>query len=182
MKVHVSSGNMKVKFANVSLVPIKDCTNCELCKTKCYALKAYRLYPSVRNAWSNNSKAFRTNPNEACSFVSGYINGTKTKYFRIHVAGDFLNQEHLDSWVETAKENNKTKFLSFTKAYDLNYSKVPGNMNIMFSVWPGMKNNVPTEFPKAYVGKIEGVYHCHGKCHECKVCWETKQNIYFDLH
>jgi len=49
MKISISDKNSKLgKIPNISLTPIASCPNCSTCKSKCYALKAYRQYPASK--------------------------------------------------------------------------------------------------------------------------------------
>src|SRR5210317_1681177 len=96
IEVKISPKNSKLgKIPNVSTIPVKDCGDCDHCRSDCYALKAWRQYPAVRKAWGNNSKAFRQDSAAAVAQVTDYLLKKKPRFFRIHVAGDFLDQTHV---------------------------------------------------------------------------------------
>jgi len=188
MEIKISKGNTKIgKIPNISLVPIKDCGNCSLCKTKCYAMKAYRQYPSTRKAWETNSEAFRENPYDACMLVGEFFYKRKPKYFRIHVAGDFLNQIHLNAWIILCRVFSSINFMVNTKMFNLDYSKIPSNMKVRFSMWSNQP--IPeTTLPKAWLDDgtetriPEDAVQCSGKCDECLVCYTTDKDVVFKIH
>ena len=190
--VKLSGGNQKVgKCPNVSLIPIKDCGNCSECRDTCYAMKAWRQYPDTRKAWSHNSKLFRSDPFAAIQTVVNQLRKKrKLPFVRIHVAGDFLNQDHVEAWALCATEFPGTKFLAFTKMHELNYDVMPSNVSIVFSQWPGMPDNAP-KGPRAWCQDgtetriPDSAIHCPGSCEDCGMCWELPKlgrDVYFDIH
>lgn len=113
-KVKISRGNTKLgKMPNVSLVPVKDCGNCSHCAADCYALKAFRQYPATRAAWQHNSAIFRAGGYTAIADdIVSQLEKRPSRFFRIHVAGDFLSQEHVDLWKVIARRLPSTTFLA----------------------------------------------------------------------
>ncbi|TFG95443.1 hypothetical protein E4H12_13240 [Candidatus Thorarchaeota archaeon] len=186
----LSKGNIKGKVVNVSLRPVEDCGNCEYCKDKCYAKKVYKLRPVVRYAWDNNSDAFNADPFGACESIIEQLYISKPiKLFRIHVSGDFLNQEHLDSWNIVADQFPQTKFLAFTKMFDLDYSAIKKNIQIVYSMWPGMPDDNVPDGPRAWVQDgtetrmPDNAIECDGQCHQCAKCWNLRtRDIVFKIH
>lgn len=191
----ISDKNSKLgKIPNISLIPVKDCANCEHCKSSCYALKAWKQYPAVRKAWKENSKEWRTAPFAAAESFLEYWAGKKKqpRFFRIHVAGDFLEQLHVNAWIFIASRMPDTKFLAFTKRHDLDYSGRPDNLTIVLSQWPGMplpddmqglrsawmqdgtENRVPAD-----------AIECPGNCESCGMCWHLPmigKDVFFNEH
>jgi hypothetical protein len=188
MEIKISPGNSKIgKIPNISLIPIKDCGNCTYCRDKCYAMKAYRQYPAVRNAWGLNSAAFRESPVYASSIIMDYLKRNKPKYFRIHVAGDFLDQEHLDVWKGICGIIQGCQFMVNTKMFSLDYSDLPSNMHLRFSMWP--EQPIPdTSMPKAWLQDgtekriPKRVVECVGNCDDCLVCYTTNKDVVFKIH
>lgn len=44
-EVKISRGNSKLGgIPNISLIPVKDCANCDARKNTCYALKSWKQY------------------------------------------------------------------------------------------------------------------------------------------
>lgn len=188
--IKISLKNSKLgKIANTSTIPIKDCINSEHCRRDCYAVKAWRQYPAVREAWSHNSHMWRDEPWNAFKTTHEWLAKHKPAYFRIHVAGDFLSQEHYGCWVSLANLHPDTKFLAFTKSTSLDFSELPANLKVIASQWPGMptwQNNLPR---RAWVQDgsetriPDNAFVCPGKCDECLECWQDSTvDIVFEEH
>jgi ferredoxin len=179
----ISTGNSKVgKIPNMSLPPVVSCGNCEKCKKNCYALKSFKMYPSVRKSWTENFKLAKENPVEFFAVVDAYIEKKKPAFFRWQVSGDILDQNYLDGMVEVARAHKATKFLAFTKMYHLDYANIPENLSIVWSAWPGlemptapegiriayMQDGTETRVPK-------NALECPGNCESCGLCWTLKK-------
>lgn len=204
--IHISKGNSKLgdKIANISLVPIQDCANSKFCSKKCYALKSYRMYPNVRKCWGENSEMAWNDRENYFLQIADYLNNKKPRYFRWHVAGDILDQNYLDNMISMAIIFPMTRFLCFTKRFDLDYrtnpkyeweDTEPGNLSFIFSMWPGMP--MPS-WPRMYGMKFawmqdgsedrhaKGGYRmCPGSCASCKKCWtneDSMDNVVFHMH
>lgn len=187
----ISKGNSKLgKIPNISMTPIRSCGNCASCRKDCYALKAYRQYPATRKAWDHN---YRQAVNDRATYFAGikeYLTAKAPKFFRWHVSGDILDQNYLAHMERTAYLFPGTRFLVFTKMHGLNYSKAPDNLRIRFSMWPGMdcigsgpggamrawmQDGTETRIPK-------GAVKCPGNCENCKACFNSKRDVYFNKH
>ena len=180
--IKISPKNSKLgKIPNISLIPIKDCGNCTECMNDCYAMKAWKQYPSVRTAWKTNSDAFRNNRKQAFDDLHAYISKRSPRFFRIHVAGDFLDQNHLDNYALLAGEFPDTKFLAFTKMYDLDYSELPDNLQVIISAWPNLPLHNPHSLPVAWVQDgtetriPSDAIECPGVCDDCGMCWSLSK-------
>ena len=190
MEANISKGNSKLgSIPNVSLVPVKDCANCQFCKSTCYAMKAWRQYPQVRKAWRKNSTAVR-GPQRASWFqsIDRYIAKRTPEYFRWHVAGDILDQHYYECVREMAKRHPDTKFLCFTKRYDLKLLHRPKNLAIVISIYPGMKKP-KTRHPKAWMQDgtetriPKDAIECSGSCSGCNACWDLQgKDVFFHKH
>lgn len=190
MKIIISKGNSKIgNIPNVSLRPVLDCGNCQSCAKDCYALKAFRMYPAVKNAWSNNGKVFRADPAGACNQVSNYVTHHKPEFFRWNVSGDILNQKHLDGIKSAAIANSGTKFLVFTKMHKLNFRDIPSNLKVILSMFPTM----PKHGKKLSTAWVQdgtekripaNAWHCPGSCLNCGACWNlpSGKDVYFTKH
>lgn len=89
---------------------------------RCYAASAER-FPGVRaSRWKNFEQVLNgVKPNIP----------PKCKAVRIHMSGDFFNQEYFDMWLSVAKENPSVEFWAYTKS--LNYwvkriKEIPENL------------------------------------------------------
>lgn len=197
MSIKLSMNNSKLgKIMNYSTVPVQDCPNCDGCKADCYALKAYKQYPSVRVAWMNNSDIQRDHEDVLVTSVVQQIKAKRKapKLFRIHVAGDYTDQKKVDAWVEIANQCKGTQFLSFTKSSHLDFSAAPKNMVIIHSQWEGQPKINHTGI-NAWIEGDERIPDkhmvCKGsasqgglKCDECKYCFQSnvKLDVVFSKH
>ena len=195
-KIAISEGNSKLgKIPNFSLTPRKSCPNCKHCsgtwdghKYSCYANKAMGMYPQARKAWARNLKACKDNLGDVGQQLVAYLSTNQPTWFRIHVAGDFYSQEYLRMQITLAKLYPKTRFLAFTKSFELDFSRVPKNLKIIYSVMPTTPLATVPRGTRAYAGPIpktkQRVFECPGNCETCAVCWNLKktEHVHFDLH
>lgn len=185
MPIHVSMSNNKLgKIPNISLVPVKDCGNCDHCRDDCYAMTPFRQYPGTREAWNENSQIIRKNYLDF--FFQLYVwftsRKTRVKYFRVHVAGDFLGQKIVNQWFKLARTYHKTKFFTYTKM-NFDYSKKPANFIIMLSQWPDapviksrnieLRSSWLSTDPRA----PKDAFECIKECDNCKYCWNGDKDV-----
>ena len=112
-----------------------------------------------------------------------------TKYFRFHVSGDIPDAHYLDMMLATAEIIPTTKFLVFTKKYNIvNHAidsgvYIPDNIKIIFSEWGNEPIPNPHKLPTAAIifrGQAPKPEYkiCGGNCAECACqgvgCWEIK--------
>lgn len=196
-----SDGNMKIgKIWNISHTPIKGCmpgVPCA-CAGGCYALKSYTQYPATRKAWDNNFAALLLDAARGFPVLQEAVTKlfakTHPAFFRIHVAGDFLNQRHVNAWKMIAAKFSTTNFLAFTKRYDLKFDRLPPNLSVKLSVWPNWpelkEEEVVPDTGVAWLrdeanpdGRIPATaFECPGSCQKCKYCWINPGGVVFDKH
>jgi hypothetical protein len=196
-KVSISKGNSKMGFIpSVSLPPIVTCAAGCKCAKKCYAAKLCRIYGNVRKAYNRNLEILKNNMNDYFTQVKAAA--MVSKYFRFHVSGDIPDINYLDRMVKLAQDLPGTTFLAFTKQYNfvnnfLQYARIPDNLKIIFSAWPGMPMENPHNLPVAHVifngqEPADDWKICGGNCTECACrgvgCWELKtgEHIAFYEH
>ena len=203
LNIRISLGNTKLgTIPQFNLTPVKSCLNCSECKKYCYALKSYRQYPDTRTAWDKNlhvcSNDLDTFKHEMRDFLTIY----SPKYFRLHAAGDFFNQDYIDAWFKIIKEFPDITFLAYTKSYNnrsentyLKFNNIPKNLKLYFSI--EQDNKLPKQKPKhvkyAYIEtdkRINNSFVCpatiadHTKitCNKCLRCFKGNKNVVFNLH
>lgn len=188
-------GDEKNAFMIWNLEAIKTCPYAtEMCKKSCYAMKAERLYPTVRK-----SREANTEDSKSPSFVNDMINTInynlkkkevigKKVWFRIHESGDFYSREYLEKWIQIAKKFPTINFTAYTKSVKFvkeTKMEIPVNLVIRFSIWDDTKKedietadnlNLPiyTAFvPKELEEKIEveNYTKCDCDCSKCKMCY-----------
>lgn len=210
--ITISKGNSKLgSVPSFSLTPIKTCTNCTSCAKKCYAAKLARFRKVVRDSWEANTEAAKTA--EGREQIRLFVNYTclNARFFRWHVAGDIISAAYFEEVIiRCARENPGTRFLLFTKAYNIvnDYNELdemaaencekgghwPENLQIIFSGWGDLlRPNNPYGFPESdilFKGQDDSHAEkiCGGNCTECNMrgvgCWELKpgETIYFREH
>ena len=188
-KIQIAHGNSKMgrNIPSVSLVPIKDCANCGDCAEICYAQKYFRRYKDTRAAYERNSRIFRASPYDGTAQIAVWLDKRRKlpEYFRIHVAGDFLNQAHITAYIKLAKLYPMIKFLAFTKRHDLNFRNIPVNLKVIHSFGMGAKISLRYSFNAYIVKDTTNVneFICGGDCSTCKECFEGNvRKIIFKLH
>lgn len=195
---HVSEGNIKVgSIPNWSLTPGRTCSReaCHTCMREgCYAMKSYRQYKNVRQAWDDNSILAESGLEKLEPFFDMYFSSMNApRFFRVHVAGDFVTAEYARMWSRIAAKHPGTRFLAFTKQWEkVRGVDFPENFSLVLSGWPGTE--IPADLAEKYAKAIcvdsaedipaEG-FHCPGHCENCGACWELAKrgvDVYFVKH
>lgn len=204
-EICISKGNMKLgNIYNVSLPPVKSCGKNLPCYAKCYARKAYRMYPSTKKAWDKNFNLYKSNPGRYFELLDEFLTKNKPAYFRFHVAGDFVDQDYFNEVLRLVDNHRDTKFLVFTKRFDLlsNYASYRrDNLSIVLSMWPNLpldkdlQNNYPIAWmfdKKNKDNRIPktNIIKCNSNCQTCngnkgKSCWHLRElgkDVVFHVH
>lgn len=203
-KVKISTTNAKLggKILSVNLPPIATCRSDAPCAKLCYARKGNFTYENVRKSHLNNYNIFKEDSNKYFDDIIEYLTNDDIvyKFMRWHSSGDIIDYKYLLGMVKVAESCPQTKFLAFTKKYELVNiyldlgKEFPSNLKIVFSLWDknfkvDNKYNLPItcvnfknkdlniDFP-------EFAIPCVGKCYECKACWslEKGQAVIFNQH
>lgn len=197
--VKFSKGNSKMgEICSVSLPSVVTCRACD-CQKKCYARKLERLRPNVARAYAHNLAVLQEQPDTYWREVEASI--MMSRFFRFHVSGDIVDDVYFRHMVEIARTNPHCEILCFTKKYDIVNShistigRLPQNLHIVFSGWPGLEMDNPYQLPEAHVRFRDGTttaredaYNCGGNCTECACtdagCWVLKpgEQVVFDEH
>jgi len=192
--VRVSKGNMKLGgIPSLSLPPIKTCRPDAPCRKECYAMKAWRLYPSVRESYTKNLDSFQADPARYFTAVATWIAKKKPAFFRFNVSGDIPSQRYLDGLTRVARLNPDTTFLVFTKRYEIDFTNIPANLRVVLAAWPGRPMANPHGLPVAYMRDTHApdaripsnALACPGSCENCNACWflaDVKRDVVFDKH
>lgn len=198
MATIISKGNKKMgKIPNISLTPIVSCKDCvDICGKYCYAMKSYRMYPSVRKAWDANYRLATSDLAEFFNQVEKQIQQTSKNFFRWHVGGDIISVQYLTGMMMLAQVFPATKFLCFTKQYGIvnavrSVTTIEPNLQLVFSAWPGVQLVNPHNFPVAWMqdGTEDRVpataIECPGLCEDCGMCFELStigRDVVFHKH
>ena len=185
--VVISSGNDKIgKIPNVSLPPIISCVPGVPCGSEktCYSLKAWAQYPNVRAARLHNWKLWLTQPKRYFSDLRKFLSKKNPPYFRFHTDGDIPNIDYFNRMVRLAQEFPRTRFLCFTKRYNMPFHECPFNLTVIPSAWPGMELPQFKRIAWMEDGRELRYRHarfdCNKGCDECFACWHI-QDIGMDV-
>lgn len=199
MKIHVSHTNSKLgsEIPSVNLPPVLTCRPDAPCFKECYARKGHWNCPNVKTALGDNLEAYKADPDFFFRFIAATTR--LSRYVRWHSAGDIVDARYLKGMCDVARENPDTRYLAFTKKFDLvnayiaEGNEIPANLHIVFSGWD--ENFVvdnPYNFPVAYIALDnhptdyipEDAIPCGGKCDKCLACWQLQrgQSVYFEEH
>jgi hypothetical protein len=103
----------------------------------CFAAGDEAKYPSTYKARHHNFDILRGLKHSADMAEIIHLSLPKQNIIRVHVSGDFFNQNYFDAWMQVAKRNPTKLFYAYTKS--LNYwvssaDLVPENFKLNASV------------------------------------------------
>lgn len=187
-KITISPGNRKLGgIPSVSLPACVTCNPAAPCFKECYAAKVARIYPSARDSYDHNLQVLKENP--GAYWLQVRAAAAVVRFFRYHVSGDIPSMAYFVEMCETAADLPGTRFLAFTKQYDIvnDYlnagGTIPDNLTVIFSNWGRWKCENPHGLPECEVifkgeEPREDWKVCGGNCTECACrgvgCWEVK--------
>jgi len=144
--------------------------------------------------------------------VNRWIEKNKPGIFRFFDYGDIPDMSYLAGMVDCACRNPETAFLAFTKRFNIIsdygpipqpdslgygiWQRIPDNLSIVLSMWPGMPDPVEqypglAGLPKAWVQDgtetriPDDAIQCTGRCDSCGMCWSLKdvgRDVWFRKH
>lgn len=207
VKLSTKVSKLGTSIPSINLPPIVTCradAPCAKCTEEgggCYALKGHWRYKNTQNVLWGNLYAYRENPKLFFDMIVAQT--TMYKFVRWFSSGDIVDEVFLKGMCSVARKNKTTKYLCFTKKFELvnNFlkggGKIPNNLKIVFSTWgdfiPENPYNLPmtwVEFNKTSKRKEDNklipvdAIPCTGACHQCQACWTLKkgQNVVFKKH
>ena len=162
-------------------------------------MKFERMYSNVYYAWVENTELLVSNPNQYWKSLTNYFMVRSVKkepvpYFRWHVGGDIPDSEYLLRMTAMAALFPETRFLAFTKKYDIvqNLAWLPDNLRIVLSAWPGLALPENPKYPVAWFRDPDqpdpriplNAMKCPDGCSQCHLCWRLKDNqsVVFEKH
>ena len=197
---YISHENIKTGMIPVINLPAGETCRADApCFKKCYALRQYNYRSNNLAAHRRNLTAYKDNPRAFFEFVAS--NTAFERFCRWFGAGDIVDAEFFAGMVRVARKNKGTRYLAFTKKFEIvndyvaNGGKIPSNLTIIFSGW-GAKFAVlnPYNFPRAFTRFKNNeadnadipvdAFPCAGKCSQCVACWRLKKGeaVVFDEH
>lgn len=202
MKQIITTTNSKLGHMIPSInMPTITCRHDAPCAKDCYAKKGHWLFKTVQEGLNERLAFYQKDKKGFFDEIIRELNGLTTyKYVRWHSSGEIIDYKYLLGIIRVAKKCKQTKFLCFTKKFDLVNlylslgHKLPSNLRIVFSAWDkdfivDNPYNLPTTYvnfkDKSKNANIpETAIPCKGSCETCLACWELKkgQSVYFDIH
>jgi len=169
----------------------ETCTHATfLCRAYCYGKNIWRniLPRYARNIAESRKDGF-------VQRVVAQINRRGIQWIRIHEIGDFYDQAYFDKWIEIARQSPHTKIAAFTKNWEIDASKIPGNFIIYYSIDETTEHENPTiarraivfappsdkriyDHAEPYGGRANTII-CSSRCEHCKQCWAGTSDLAF---
>ena len=207
----LSKGNKKLPTTTAifNLPSQITCPNAtEECKKWCYAKKAERMYPNVLPFRMKNLELTKDTEARLINDVNEELKKSqKVTHVRIHESGDYYNQQYLNKWFVIAVCNPNLTFYSYTKMWNLDYSRKPSNMIVLLSDDTGKwqrhyykfdgvtyveddknkRNTIKQHLRNTINGKqLERKFTCVGDCKVCNKCFNITlgkfKQIQFNKH
>lgn len=203
LNVNISTSNSKLGgfIPTLNLPAVVTCRCDAPCRKTCYACKGNFSYANVKASHLNNLEQFIKTPERFKNDILYFLNNglISYKFFRWHSSGDIINNDYFLMMVEIAKRTPQTKFLCFTKKYEIvndflsGGGTIPKNLAIVFSAWDeSWIFDNPYNLPVAYVRFKKGLNsnipntanECGGLCSQCQKCWHLKNgdSVVFNQH
>ena len=195
-QISISNRNSKMgEIASFSLPAVITCNPNAPCFKECYAVKLERIYKGVRDSYTRNYDIVRNSPESFKAQLNAVL--AVSRFFRMHVSGDFFSYEYFCTVAELVKNNPHCTVLAFTKQYEFvnRYIKdngaLPLNFKVIFSRWKDFRGFNPYNLPEsAVIFKDDEIPDdwkiCGGNCAECACrgcgCWELKAGEVIAFH
>lgn len=164
--------------------------NCP-CAKNCYAAKGRFAFKNTQSKLQQNLDFYKSNPLGFFAQIQAETSNflPTTRLVRWHSCGDIVDMQYFEGMVKIARANKNTKYLAFTKKYELvneflSKHRLPKNLQIIFSSWDGLSFENPYNLPVCYVSGLsekedqripKNAVPCSGKCYECGGCWFLKR-------
>ena len=148
-----------VKQGGIERRRIKDGPNTEF---RCFSASQEVLFPKTYDARNHNLDLLR-NLKKSPHLMSQEILKVLPKnvgIVRIHVAGDFFNENYFKAWIKTAKAKPDVLFYAYTKSLKYwikNMKHVPSNL-ILTASYGGRDDHLIEEHNLRYVKVVNSVY------------------------
>lgn len=202
--ITISLTNSKLggMIPSINLPPIKTCRPGAPCARLCYAMKNKWRCPNVQASRENNYQQYLKDPDGYFASIRQFLTSglVNYKFFRFHSSGDIPDCGYLERMVKLAAEVPQTKFLAFTKRFEMINGAVdqgltiPDNLRFVFSAWDrNFEVPNPHNFPVTYVDFCDKSKNadipqlaipCIGSCEKCQACWSLHkgQSVVFHQH
>jgi hypothetical protein len=177
------NGNDKLKTGKIAYFSLPPGPPiCKMACPGCYAMKLYRLRPTIRkNYFASYLASLR---NDFVDIIARQIEPLVDKILaiRVHDSGDFYSQEYVNKWVEIAKKFPTVKFFAYTKRMkDFDFSEMLKLPN--FALIDSLKFGILNYGPKNEMIELAnqtGAYLCPATLTHNKITCGNGCNICID--
>ena len=193
-EICMANRNSKTGIACLNLAfPVCVCREDAPCKDVCYACKGRQQIAKVQAAYYRNLRLYNNDSEEFFEQIYYKVKFSGLPKVRLFDSGDFPDYDFLERLVQLCKSTPNSKYMAFTKKYELvneyidKNGNFPDNLNIMFSAWDKLwdvpnphglgiayvdfkDKRLNPDFPK-------NAFVCPGKastCSACGACWSKK--------
>jgi hypothetical protein len=156
---------------------------------RCFSASAESLYPAVRKSrWHNYDqlKGCKTKKEMVALIEASLPKNFKT--LRVHVSGDFYNQNYFDAWMEIAEKNPDKIFYAYTKSivyWIKRMDSIPENFKLTSSMG-GKKDELITKnnlkFAKVVFDKKEAIEYNMEIDHDDSHAYKKKESFALLIH
>ena len=202
-EISMPNKNSKTGMACLNLaMPTCVCRPDAPCYATCYARKGTQQIAVVQAAYYRNLRLYNENPDEFFEQIYYKVKFSGLPKVRFFDSGDFPDYEFLERAAELCKRTPDTKYMAFTKKYELvnkyidEHGKLPDNFNIMFSAWdilwdvpnPHGLGIAYVDFEDKRMNPVfpKNAFVCPGKestCSMCGACWNKRlKAVVFKQH
>lgn len=129
ISIHIPRPNTKTGTIPVwNILPMVTCSReaCDSCgKEGCYAVKnalahGYNLKTNTcLKSWAENTVYAIKYASELETYLDAWLTKNRPSFFRIHGSGDFMTVAYAEMWYRIAEKHSGTRFLAFTKQWDI---------------------------------------------------------------
>ena len=178
--VFVAPTNRKGAPCSVSTIPGHNCPNCKFCIRSCYAIRHCIINPGCMKRAAENSAILQADPERFFREVSGTCKSLDK--FRWFVSGDVDSIRTFEGIIQVAIENPHCRFHLFTKNHKvINHwldigNKIPSNLHLRLSEWPGMPTHNPYNLNLCSIYDADEFFEvhdgeaiCSGNCTDCSI-------------
>ena len=202
-EINMGNKNSKTGAACLNLAfPVCTCRSDAPCKATCYAGKGCQQMATVQAAYYRNLRLYHDDPDNFFEQIYYKVKFSGLPKVRLFDSGDFPDMAFLVRLVELCNKTPNTKYMAFTKQYELvndyidKNGKLPDNLNIMFSAWDKLwEVPNPHGMGMAYVDFDDkrlnpdiprNAFVCPGRestCSACGACWSKRlKAVVFHQH
>lgn len=85
------------------------------CLGMCYGLTGRFIMPNVKEAHRQNYKISKTA--HFASWMTGMLRDFCVTTLRVHVVGDFYDEEYTNKWLQIVRANRRVRFYAYTRSW-----------------------------------------------------------------